>query len=394
MAKKYFWLKLKKDFFRDKAIKKLRSIAGGDTYTIILLKMYLLSLDKGGKIEFEGVEDTFAEELALELDEDASNVEIVLQYMEKRKLLEILSEKEFFMPYVLENTGSESESAERVRKLRERNRQKTLQCNGDVTGSNDNVRTCNTEIEIEKELDIDTEKEKIESSNELPCKQSLPASTSDGALYQEVVNLYNQYCTDGVYEYDLNDCIQDVSKMDTKQIENGYKTDTECIQSVSSGKVRDRDRIEIEIGEGESERENHRFPCEQSSPSSTPNKVQYKEIADLYNQYCTSFPKLKSLSDARKKAIKARLNSGYSLCDFKNLFKLAEESDFLKGKNDRNWRATFDWLIKDSNMAKVLDGNYSNSSKKKNNKNNSFCNFEQRDTDYDKLVNSLYGIDA
>lgn len=296
MAKKYFWLKLKKDFFRDKAIKKLRSIAGGDTYTIILLKMYLLSLDKGGKIEFEGVEDTFAEELALELDEDASNVEIVLQYMEKRKLLEILSEKEFFMPYVLENTGSESESAERVRKLRERNRQKTLQCNGDVTGSNDNVRTCNTEIEKEKELDIDTEKEKIESSNELPC--------------------------------------------------------------------------------------------EQSSPSSTPNKAQYKEIADLYNQYCTSFPKLKSLSEARKKAIKARLNSGYNLEDFEKLFKLAEESSFLKGKNDRNWRATFDWLIKDSNMAKVLDGNYSNKPGKKNN--NSFLNFEQRDTDYDALVRDYY----
>ena len=35
MAKKYFWLKLKKVFFRDKAIKKLRSIAGGDTYTIL-----------------------------------------------------------------------------------------------------------------------------------------------------------------------------------------------------------------------------------------------------------------------------------------------------------------------------------------------------------------------
>lgn len=296
MAKKYFWLKLKKDFFRDKAIKKLRSIAGGDTYTIILLKMYLLSIDSEGKIEFEGVEDTFAEELALELDEDASNVEIVLQYMEKRKLLEILSEKEFFMPYVLENTGSESESAERVRKLRERNRQKALRCNGDVTASNDNVRTCNTEIE--KEI----EKEKIGSSNELPCEQSSPSSTPDRALYQEVVNLYNQ--------------------------------------------------------------------C------------------------CTSFPRLKSLSEARKKAIKARMNSGYNLKDFEKLFKLAEESSFLKGKNDRDWRATFDWLIKDANMAKVLDGNYSNSIKKKITKNNSFCNFEQRDIDYNKLVNNLYGIDA
>lgn len=37
---------------------------------------------------------------------------------------------------------------------------------------------------------------------------------------------------------------------------------------------------------------------------------------------------------------------------------MAEASNFLKGQNNRNWSATFDWLIKDANMAKVLDGNY------------------------------------
>ena len=44
--------------------------------------------------------------------------------------------------------------------------------------------------------------------------------------------------------------------------------------------------------------------------------------------------------------------------DFKTLFEKAEASRFLKGANDRNWSATFDWLITDTNMAKVLDGNY------------------------------------
>ena len=197
-------------------------------------------------------------------------------------------------------------------------------------------------------------------------------------------------CTDGIYEYNLNDCVQDGYNLDTKQVENGYITDTECIQNVSSGKVRDRDRIEIEKGEGESERENHRFSCEQSPPASAPDRVLYQEVVNLYNQYCVSFPRLKSLSEARKKAIKARMNSGYTLEDFERLFKLAEESKFLKGKNDRDWRATFDWLIKDSNMAKVLDGNYSNKPGKKNGNNNSFLNFEQRDTDYDALVRDYY----
>ena len=61
--KRYYWLKLKEDFFDQKEIKKLRRIAGGDTYTIIYLKMLLLSIKNGGKIMYEAVEDSLAEEL-------------------------------------------------------------------------------------------------------------------------------------------------------------------------------------------------------------------------------------------------------------------------------------------------------------------------------------------
>lgn len=87
------------------------------------------------------------------------------------------------------------------------------------------------------------------------------------------------------------------------------------------------------------------------------NRIDYQCIADMYNEICVSFPHLKSLSDKRKKTIKARLKT-YSVDDFRTLFEKAESSDFLKGSNDRNWSATFDWLISDANMAKVLDGNY------------------------------------
>lgn len=82
-----------------------------------------------------------------------------------------------------------------------------------------------------------------------------------------------------------------------------------------------------------------------------------RSVVDLYHSICISFPKIRSLSESRKKAIKARLKT-YSLDDFKLLFENTEASSFLKGKNDRNWTATFDWLLKDSNMAKVLEGNY------------------------------------
>ena len=88
-------------------------------------------------------------------------------------------------------------------------------------------------------------------------------------------------------------------------------------------------------------------------------KVDYNGIKDAYNTICKSLPKVKSLSDARRKAIKARLNT-YNADDLNEAFRKAEASDFLRGKNNRNWQANFDWILKDANIAKVLDGNYDN----------------------------------
>ena len=247
MAKKYYWLKLMKDFFQQPKIKKLRRIAGGDTYTVIYLKMQLLSLENDGQLYYEGIEADFVEELALTIDEDVDNVQFVLLYMQQQGLIEEIVPGCYLLPEAVRCMGSEVASAERVRRLRERRKQsdslpdntpKALHCNSDVTN-------CNTEIEIEKE----TEKEKSKS------------------------------------------------------------------------------------------------------------KIDYQLIADMYNSICKSFPAIRSLSDARKKAIKARLNT-YSVDDFKTMFENAEASSFLKGNNNRNWTANFDWLLKDTNMAKVLDGNY------------------------------------
>lgn len=172
MAKKYFWLKLKSDFFTSKAMKKLRKIAGGDTYTIIYLKLQLLSLKDEGVLFYEGIEPTFYEELALELDEDAENVQATLIFLENARLLEVRSESEYVLTQVPYLIGGEGESAERVRRFRRKNlldaplttEQKALHCNGNVTESNANVTKCNTEIDIEidKEIDIEIEKSKRE----------------------------------------------------------------------------------------------------------------------------------------------------------------------------------------------------------------------------------------
>lgn len=98
--------------------------------------------------------------------------------------------------------------------------------------------------------------------------------------------------------------------------------------------------------------------------TSTENRTDYDEILSLYREICVSYPKVKALSDARKKAIRARLRT-YSIDDFKTVFQNAENSSFLKGQNSRNWSATFDWMIRDANFAKILDGNYNGDNKPK-----------------------------
>lgn len=152
MAKKYYWLRLKDDWFSSKVIKKLRKIAGGDTYTVIYLKMQLLSLRDEGKLYYDSIEDSFEEEIASVIDEDVENVCVTVAYLKRMGLLQEVTETEFLLPEVPSLIGNESASAERVRKYRatkklETQSAKALHCNADVTSCNADVTSCNTEKE-------------------------------------------------------------------------------------------------------------------------------------------------------------------------------------------------------------------------------------------------------
>lgn len=87
------------------------------------------------------------------------------------------------------------------------------------------------------------------------------------------------------------------------------------------------------------------------------DKEKVNEVKNLYNKICVSFPTLRVLSEKRKTDIKKILGR-YSIEDIQTVFENAENSSFLKGKNDRNWSATFDWLMNEDNLVKVLEGNY------------------------------------
>lgn len=200
--KRYYWLKLPKDFFSGIEIKRLRKLAGGDTYTVIYLKMLLLSLETNGIIQFQGICKDIIEEVALEVDEQEDDVRVVFQFLTSTGLLEPISEIEYELTQTKEMTGSETATAKRVRKHRrkkaleeqleteeaERNKdKKMLQSNGQALPRNTDVTKGNTEIEIEKEIEIEREVE-VEPEEK----------TSTPTLHERIIDSWNSLGLQGL----------------------------------------------------------------------------------------------------------------------------------------------------------------------------------------------------
>lgn len=174
--KRYYWLKLKEDFFTQKEIKQLRRMAGGDTFTIIYLKMLLRSLEDGGRLYYEGIEQDFVSELALDLDEEVENVKLTVAYLMSKKILIQGNEDEYELLTAGEMTGSEGYSAERMRRLRSR---KLLASQSDtyVTAS-------------DEEIDIEIEKREKSKSKKHTRKSFTPPTVDEIKAYADSIG-YN-----------------------------------------------------------------------------------------------------------------------------------------------------------------------------------------------------------
>ena len=193
--KRYFWLKLHKDFFQRKEIKRLRKIAGGDTYTIIYLKMLLRSIMSDGKLYFDGLEDDFASELALDLDEKEENVQITIQYLLKSGLLKMCSDEEYYLPDTKDSTGCETAAASRMRRCRAKKEQ--LERNN-VTRM---LQSGYGEIEKELEKDIEIEKEIDSSAKSTTTKRKRFEKPTLSQITQYCLERNNNVNAEQFYDY-------------------------------------------------------------------------------------------------------------------------------------------------------------------------------------------------
>lgn len=253
-AKKYYWLKLKRDFFKRHDMRIIEQMPNGKACALFYVKLMLESIDHEGTLRFSEELPYDYEMLAAVTDTEIETVNIAMDYFIKFKMVKFDKDETIILPGVQQLIGSatDSDSAKRQKRYRERKKEETLQSvtenvtqrNASVTNNNESKRK-----RIDKDKELEKEREDINNS------------------------------------------------------------------------------------------------CEQ--------------VAEKYAALCPSLPPLEIISDSIKSDLLESIEK-YGVEKFDLLFKKAEASAFLKGENDRKWAATFDWLIKADNIAKVLNGNFDN----------------------------------
>ena len=165
-GKKFYWLKLKRDFFKRHDIRIIEEMPNGKDYVLFYLKLLLESIDHEGSLRFSDTIPYNEQMLSVVTNTNIDIVRSAMKLFTELKLMEVLDDATIYMAEVNNMIGSESWSAERVRRFRSK-QQQALLCNADVTSCNEEK-----EIEKEKDLDIDIENErKSESSFTQPFQR-------------------------------------------------------------------------------------------------------------------------------------------------------------------------------------------------------------------------------
>ena len=151
--RKYYYLKLKENYFDDDSIVLLESMQDGVLYSNILLKLYLKSLKHGGRLQLDEDIPYTAQMIATITRQQIGTVERALQIFLKLGLVEVLDSGTFYMSNIELLIGQSSTEAERKRAARLQN--KALSALRTSGGHLSDIRPPEIEIELEKEIEIE-----------------------------------------------------------------------------------------------------------------------------------------------------------------------------------------------------------------------------------------------
>lgn len=306
------WIKLKTDMFNDDKMKLIQALPSGDSIIVIWLRMLILagiSNADGYLMVSENIPYT-EEMLGIIFNKPLSIIRLALDTFKTYGMLEE-NNVGFYITDFSEN------QSEKIKDIREYNR-------------------------IKKAESREKAKQKIlEMSNKTDAEKAL--------ICQDFSEDMSMACQGDIQD-NVNDSVNDMSMTCQGQSQECQGTDIDI----------DKD-INININNNISPK-NSDFECRQE-------RLDYKRIADIFNLTCKDLPKVRSLSDERKRKIKTLLTSltkskvlpaldTYGKLQY--IFNLADESDFLSGRDSPNNWCGFDWLIQPKNAIKVIEGNYKN----------------------------------
>lgn len=226
MAARKYWLQLPQTYFTRLPQRKMRKQPDGEIMQIIYLKLLLACIGNSGLILYQGVYDSLAEEIAEEIDEEPEIVQKTIDYILKNNMARTIDDEEgggYFFPESDEFTGSESESAERMRRMREK--AKLSQCDASVTdsdtsvtGSDDN-KVKNNKVNVKKNI--------IDSSLHFTKDEEMPAPPADAGAASSPLTFA-----------DVKECAKENSiNLTEKQLSNFYTWMEKYNWTISGRKV-------------------------------------------------------------------------------------------------------------------------------------------------------------
>ena len=181
MEKRFFWLKLRETFFNETYIKAMRTFKNGDSLVLTYLEMALYSLKSNGVIERGELTPSLADEISIAINEPVPRVKKTIEMLTKARVAELDGDR-LYLTEMMKLMGSESTSAERMRRLRSRKSDELppSQCDSAVTSPV--TKSVTTEIESEKEKESETDSD----------APSPPVGETRGC--DEVVSQFNSIC--------------------------------------------------------------------------------------------------------------------------------------------------------------------------------------------------------
>ena len=203
-TKVYFWLKIDKKFFDNIFIKRLKTVPGGYTMTVIYIRLMLESLESDCILYYEGYFDNLKEELALKLDVSEDDIDMTMAYFTKCGLIQIDEDKNAELPQAKALVESETNWANYKREQRKKTKLEEVQPS--LTFSN----SCPTEIE--KEIDIEKEREKeIElqlEQKEANASKNVGAGGGKNPIFEKLKQAFGEMSVNGTMIAEVEDLLE------------------------------------------------------------------------------------------------------------------------------------------------------------------------------------------